>query len=109
VRIPEWTQVTKVTCQVNGRRHDPVWDGNYIRLRDLGQGDEVAVEFPVRDRTLFRQIGTAPYKLRIKGNTVVDINPEGMIYPLYQRDHYLQHKAPSRKVTRFVPEDRIAW
>ena len=60
-------------------------------------------------KTVFKEIGEVPYKLTIKGNTVVDINPEGTIYPLYQRDHYLQDEAPLKKVTRFVSKDRILW
>ncbi len=59
--------------------------------------------------TFFKQIGTAPYELQIKGNTVVDINPKGTIYPLYQRDHYKKNKAPMRKVNNFVPKDKIIW
>ena len=109
VRIPEWTERTKVTCQVNGSGKDVVWAGNYIRLQNLKSTDEVTVEFPMRDVSLFKQIGTAPYKLRIKGNTVVDINPKGTIYPLYQRDHYLKDKAPMRKTEMFVPSHRIIW
>ena len=109
VRIPEWTQSDKVTCKVNGSGTDLLWEGAYIKVQGLNQGDEVTVEFPMREVTLFKQIGTAPYKLRIKGNTVVDISPKGTIYPLYQRDHYKQDKAPMKKVNRFVPEDQIAW
>ena len=60
----------------------------------------------MRERSLFRVIGKVPYRLSIKGNTVVDIDPEGM---LYQRDHHLQDRAPMREGTRFVPEDRIVW
>ena len=109
VRIPEWTEPSRVTCSVNGERQDPAWAGNYIQVRGLKRGDKVAVEFPMREMTLFREIGTVPYELTIKGNTVIDISPAGTIYPLYQRGHYRQNNAPSRKVTRFVSSDTIVW
>jgi len=109
VRIPDWTDRRRVTCRVNGAQQDLVWNGNYVGIGGLKPGDQVAVEFPMREVTCFRQIAGVPYRLRIKGNTVVDIDPEGKIYPLYQRDGYLRDKAPLRKVTRFVPQDRPIW
>ena len=63
----------------------------------------------MREITLFREIGGVPYRLTIKGNTVIEIDPKGKIYPLYERDHYPQDRAPLRKLTRFVPADRIQW
>ncbi len=107
VRIPEWTDVSRVSCRVNGREQEVSRAGRRVRVRDLKKGDEVVVQFPMREVERFERIGGVPYRLRIKGNTVVDIDPEGNIYPLYQRDHYSQDKAPSRRVTRFVPEGRI--
>ena len=109
VRIPEWTERDRVSCKVNGQGQDLVWAGNYIQVRGLKRGDQVAVEFPMREVTLWRNIGDMPYRLTIKGNTVVDIDPEGTIYPLYQRDHYRRDRAPMRKVPRFVSKDRIVW
>ena len=109
VRIPDWTEKKQVTCKVNGQGRDLLWAGNYIQLQSLKKGDEVTVEFPMRETTLFKYVGTAAYKLGIKGNTVIEINPQGAVYPLYQRDHYRQDKAPMKKVNRFVPDDRIIW
>ena len=107
MRIPEWTDVSRVSCCVNGREQDVSLAGRRVQVRNLRKGDEVVVQFPMREVEQFERIGGIPYRLKIKGNTVVDIDPEGNIYPLYQRDHYSQDKAPSRRVTRFVSEDRI--
>jgi len=109
VRIPEWTDASRVSCRVNGREQEPSRAGSYIQVQGLTTGDEVAVQFPMREAERFEKIGEVPYRLKIKGNTVVNIDPEGTIYPLYQRDHYLQDKAHMKKVTRFVPADRIIW
>ena len=109
VRIPDWTDRSRVTCHVNGTQQDLAWDGSYIQVRGLKRGDEVAVEFPMREITLFTQIAAVPYKLTIKGNTVIDIDPKGKIYPLYQRDHYRQDRAPLKKVARFVSSGAITW
>ena len=109
VRIPAWTERDQVTCQVNGEKRNLLWAENYIRVEGLTQGDEITVEFPMREFTVFKEIGERTYKLTIKGNTVINIDPEGTIYPLYQREHYRNNEAPRKKVTRFVPADTINW
>ncbi len=109
VRIPEWTDRQKVSCKVNGQGQELTWSGNYVEVGDLKRGDRVSVEFPMREKTLFRVIGRLPYKLTIKGNTVVEIDPKGKINPLYQRDQYKLEKAPRKKVTRFASRETILW
>ena len=49
------------------------WSGNYIEVKDLKPGATVTVEFPMKVETLFKLIGDIPYKLTIRGNTVVDM------------------------------------
>jgi len=109
IRIPEWTEQDKVTCTLNESDQAFTRCGNYIEVTGLKKGDSVCVQFPMRERTLFREIGEETYRLTIKGNTVIDIDPEGKIYPLYQRDCYTASEAPMRKVTRFVSSDKICW
>ena len=109
VRIPEWTDRQKLQCKVNDKECKFTWSGNYVQVKGLKSGDQMSVEFPISQRTVLREIGHAPYELTIKGNTVVDIYPEGTIYPLYQRDHYKQDRAPMKKMTRFVSNESIRW
>jgi hypothetical protein len=110
VRIPEWTERERVACTVNGEGRGFGWSGDYVQVGGLKAGDTVALEFPMVTRTLFRIIGGRfPYKLTIKGNTVVGIDPEGELCPLYQRGHYLGDEAPLREITRFVSSESIMW
>ena len=109
VRIPQWTDANQVSCQVNGKDLPLDWDGSYIQINELKSGDQVTIQFPMRETTVIQRISDVPYKLKLKGNTVVDIDPKGKIYPLYQRDHYLKDKAPMKKVSRFVSTDTIQW
>ena len=109
VRIPEWTNHEKVFCTVNGQAQEFAWSGNYVEVGDLKEGDRLTVKFPMREKTQFRVIGGSPYKLTIKGNTVVDIDPKGKINPIYQRDQYKQETAPLKKVTRFVSRETLLW
>ena len=109
MRIPEWTDQSQVACKVNRERRQFTWSRNYVEIGDLEQGDRVTVEFPMRKITVFRVTSRFPYKLTIKGNTVVDIDPEGKINPIYQRDKYKQDQAPMRKVTRFASPETLRW
>ena len=57
----------------------------------------------------FRYIGENMYRLTLKGNTVIDIDPGARIYPSYQRDRYREVKAPLKQVARFVSDERFQW
>ena len=109
VRIPEWTDGQKVTCMVNGGEKKTVRSENYAEVDGLKQGDVVDVTFPMREADVYTTIARTTYKLAIKGNTVVDIHPQGVIYPLYQRQHYRGTSAPLKNGSRFVPKDDIQW
>ena len=109
VRIPPWTDRAAVRCKVNGDPREFAWSGNYIETQGLRQGDVITIEFPMPQTTVSREIGGTTYKLMIKGNTVVDIDPKGTVYPLYERQKYTSGKAPLKKVTRFVSAEAIAW
>ena len=109
VRMPEWTDYQKVRFEVNDEEHRFVWSGKYVEVNGLKRGDVISIEFPMRKKTVFSVIGEIPYKLTIKGNTVVEIDPKGKVYPLYQRDKYKLNKAPMKKISRFVSEETIRW
>ncbi|MBN1918822.1 MAG: hypothetical protein JW889_13030 [Verrucomicrobia bacterium] len=108
VRIPEETPRECVTCDVNGMKRGTAWSGAYLEVGGLKPGDVITIQFPLIEKTVFRVMGDVPYKVTLQGNTVVDIDPRGTVCPLYQRDHYKQHRAPMKKTTRFVPRETIA-
>jgi len=109
VRIPAWTDRGAVTCAVNGAARAVTSSNGRIRIDELRAGDQVTVEFPMRDFTAFREIGEGAYALRMKGDTVIDIDPRGTIYPLYERSHYAVDRAPIKRVIRFVPKNILIW
>jgi hypothetical protein len=107
VRIPEWTDRGQVVCDVNGRKRKVVWSGDYIEVGKLKRGDVITIQFPMVQKTLFHVIGDICYRLTIKGNTVVDMDPPGRFYALYPRDHYRASKAPMKKTSRFVSREVV--
>jgi hypothetical protein len=137
VRIPEWTDHDKVTCQVNGAERSFSRSGSYIRVGALSADDTVTVEFPMVEKTLFELIGDIPYKVTMRGNTVVDMEstvmgteaevsftgephmrdpggyPDALrkkpFAPLYQRDEYKTAEPAMKKATRFAPTEVMTW
>ena len=119
VRIPSWVNRRELRCRVGEVERRPYWAGNYIGFDDLGPGDAVTIEFPVVESTgeytilarLWRQ--ERMYKIRFRGNTVVDISPRDESrgsYPLYLRDHMWEDEAPMKKVIRFAaPKIVLRW
>ncbi len=85
------------------------WEDRYVAAGYGLPGDRIVLKFPIAGRTVKDTIGNVPYTLVIKGNTVVSIDPPGKIGPLYERAYYRTHRAPLRKVRRFVPGAAIEW
>jgi hypothetical protein len=110
VRMPEWIEdgSQEVSCQVNGGRRSVKWHGRYIDLGHAKPGDAVMVRFPIGERTVQAKIGNVEYKLKLRGNTVVSIDPPGQNGPLYERAYYRQ-PVRWRKVDRFLPQQKINW
>lgn len=111
VRVPEWIESgsSSVTAVRANKSVALNWDGRYVRTGPIGMGDAIAVSFPIVTRIETRTIAGVCYTLQIKGNTVVSISPGGENMPLYQRERFLQNKAPLVKINRFVSDQSIAW
>ena len=105
VRMPEWIAggSQQVSCTVNGRPRSLRWQGRYVEVGHAKPGDTITVKFPISERTVQETIGGISYKLEIRGNTVLSIDPPGRNGPLYERAYYRQ-PVKWRKVDRFVPE-----
>jgi hypothetical protein len=110
VRMPEWVGggSRTVSCEVNGQKRALKWQGRYIDLGPARMGDRITVKFPIGDQTMRATIGGVDYKLELRGNTVVSIDPPGRNGPLYERTYYRQ-TTTWRKVNRFLPSQKINW
>ncbi|MHC1782345.1 MAG: hypothetical protein AB9891_06210 [Anaerolineaceae bacterium] len=103
-RIPEWVNPDEVSALVNGKERDLIFQGRYAIIGYVEAGDKATVSFPIFERTVDVVIGNVPYKLVIKGNDVVSIDPPGKWCPFYQREKYLQNQVQWVERERFIPE-----
>jgi hypothetical protein len=111
VRMPEWVPANSpdVRARTQAARRNFGWHGRYLNLGGARPGEVITVTFPIPQRQTTETIGNVSYKLRLKGNTVVSIDPPGQNGPLYEREYYLQDRAPERRVQRFVAGGPLSW
>ena len=106
VRLPEWCDPGDVTVQVNGNPVKTKTIGRMIHIILLKPQDTVTLNFDVPERIVHRVIGEIPYKLTLRGATVVDIDPRGVACPLFQSPTTGQRVEKKR----FVPQlENIIW
>ncbi len=106
VRMPEWCDAATVKVRVGDAETAPAIDGRYVGMRGLSPGDDVTLTFPVPERTVHRVLGEMPYKLTVRGSNVVDVDPKGVAFPLYES----QPTGQTVQKTRFVHDKGdIVW
>lgn len=110
VRMPEWVASGnhEVSCEGNGKKRPVRWQGRYLDLGHGKPGETLIVKFPIGEHTVHATIGDVEYKLELRGNTVVSIDPPGRNGPLYERAYYRQ-PTRWRKVDRYLPQQTINW
>ena len=107
VRIPQWVTPEQTKCKVNDQTRPLSWDGRYAVVGPVEAGQTATLTFPIAERTTSVEIEKKTYRLVLKGNDVVDIDPQGKYCPLYQRRKYRQPVVIWNKINRFVAERRI--
>ena len=108
IRIPEWTDWNRVSCHVNGRPRECDWHGSYRSVGECAAGDEIVVEFPMKQWVVSTIVpdSDTKYEVTLKGNTVIDTSVN-VGYPLFVHEKYREEKAGMRKVNRFVSDERF--
>lgn len=104
VRLPEWVTAGEAGCTMNGAPRALEYSGRYAKIGQVAVGQTVTMTFPVAERTVPATIGKQPYTLTLRGNDVVGIDPPGIWYPYYQREHYRTPPALWISRERFVAD-----
>ena len=108
-RIPAWVSKPDVRCRIDSRAIDKEWLNNYLLFEDVRPGDQVTIEFPLVERMFKRREGASgiTYTIRMRGNTVTDIQPRTELEPVEIRDGGLVVRAPARMTVRGIAEKNI--
>ncbi|RKY63651.1 MAG: hypothetical protein DRQ02_12405, partial [Candidatus Latescibacterota bacterium] len=111
VKSPEWIKAgsKEVICKVNGNAYSIEWEGRYIKVSSLKEGDLVVLTFPLSERVVKEVIGKVngkpvEYTFIIRGNNVVNIKPPSRYEPhYYQKGKYYRNgEVRWKRVERFV-------
>jgi len=115
IRVPDWTNRKAVMVRVDARNVPLEWSGTYVKVPNVARGQQVRVDYPLREIIKAERIGGRRYILAWKGDTVVEITPEDErwlappIYPLYQRDLFRNNEPVMKRVSYTIPEHEIHW
>jgi hypothetical protein len=109
VRIPQWADLEEVRCVVNQNQRPLAFESRYAQIGEVCAGEKVVFEFPITEKTETLTVEKQDYKVTIRGNDVVHIDPPGRNWPLYQKGHYRSGETLWKDVTRWVPQEEIPW
>jgi hypothetical protein len=122
VRVPAWGNPAKFECRIerDASEHQPGMKtmklkpavlGHSLVIDGLQPRDRVVLEFALPTAEYVNTIAGKRYRLKFRGNTVVDIQPHlenpKTDYQLYQRQQLLGNKAPLHEVERFVADKTV--
>jgi hypothetical protein len=106
VRIPEWVNENEIAVTADGKALKfQMMPNRYIQLQGLKPGDQLWVEYPLRQVPIQEMVSGQMYKVRWRGDTVVSISPEGKKYPIFQRSWMEKEQAP--EITDNVYKDQL--
>ena len=100
VRISHWVEVHKVKGSVDHRATRPATSGRHLVFEGLQRGQTIRLECPNPEVTDQYTIKNQVYHLKLRGSTVVDIDPKSNApgeITLYERRYLLAREAPLRK------------
>ena len=84
VRKPGWANAGQAKILLNGKEQRTRLAGTYFDLGPLQAGTTVRLDFPDQTTRKKEKIGEVEFTTMWRGNAVVEMQPAGEIYPLYQ-------------------------
>jgi len=109
MRIPEGVDPQDVVVGINDKTAKVAWDGRYAQVGEVQGDDKVTMTFPIREREEWIDVQKRRYRLLLRGNTCVAIDPPGRNVPLFERDYLRREATRWRTTDRFVSDKVIDW
>lgn len=109
IRLPEWVRPSDISVRLNGKKIPAQVVGRYVTLERVSAGSTIEMSFPVPMETRTEAVADKSYLVTWRGNTVVDIAPEGEGYPTYRRFAYCGRTTPRGAWDYPVQGSRIYW
>jgi hypothetical protein len=94
-----------VRCTVDGVPRKNGFSGRCAQLGPVAAGVTVTLRFANPTTNVTQTVCGRAYHCTLRGNTVVRIDPPGVVCPLYDRQAMMATNAPTIPLTRFVSDE----
>lgn len=85
IRVPGHAALASATLTVDSQPCAPTWSGRYAQVGPLAAGQLVTLTYPLPERQTRYEIAGNSYTGWWRGATMLEIQPPGEGYPIYQR------------------------
>ncbi len=85
IRLPEGIARGEARASVDGRPVDVIWQGRWAVFAGLGAGQVAELAYPLKGSTRDYPIAGQVYRGEWRGSTLVEMQPAGSRYPIYDR------------------------
>lgn len=94
IRLPDGVTPGSTEISAGGRSSTPEDADGYLLIPAVRRGDWVTVRFPLVTRESEEIAAGDSYRVRWRGDTLVEIGPAGKRYPLFER-RWMEREQPS--------------
>lgn len=114
IRLPEWVREDAdgaglVTCWVNGVTRAFTFEGHFVKVGPVQPGDVVNLKFPLSESKALIYVEKRTYRILLRGNTCIAIDPPGRNFPLFERQYLRSEQTRWHSIQRYVADQQIAW
>ncbi len=98
IRVPTHAALAATLFTVDGQPITPSWSGRTAHLGLLAAGQIVTLTYPLQERGANYEIAGKSYTGWWRGATLLEIQPPGEGYPIYQRHHMIEETGPNASI-----------
>jgi hypothetical protein len=103
--MPGYVPADSVRCTVDGVPRKAGFSGRYAQIGPVAAGVTITLRFANPTTNVTQTVCGRAYHCTLRGNTVVRIDPPGVVCPLYDRQAMMASNAPTISLTRFVSDE----
>ncbi|HUY12172.1 MAG TPA: hypothetical protein VMX16_00895 [Terriglobia bacterium] len=109
VRLPDWLEPHAVKIDGHAGLQVEPGEANHLRIGVSRENARVTLRFNQPESRMETVVAGRSYRVRWRGDTVVDLGPAGQPYPIYQRASFRSDHAPMRNGCLPYRRPRISW
>jgi hypothetical protein len=90
IRLPGHAAISQAKMLLDGAPINILWQGRYASFEGVRPGQTVSLVYPLFEDTHTYTIAGNTYAGHWRGHTMIEINPPGERYPIYQRRAWVE-------------------